>query len=119
MANRTPTLETARLILRPVTLADAPDIQRLFGHWEIIRYIGPVPWPYPADGALQFYRDKHLPAIEAGNTLGWGITDKNDGAFMGSLDARPGSSDTVGFWLGQPYQRQGFMSEAVPRTYGT
>ena len=49
----TPTLYTERLILRPLELADAEAIQRLFPHWEVVRYLNAlVPWPYPTDGAL-------------------------------------------------------------------
>gem|GEM_PF-4771929 len=50
-----PTLETARLALRPVEMADAPAIQRLFPQWEIVRHLNAgVPWPYPEDGAESF-----------------------------------------------------------------
>jgi RimJ/RimL family protein N-acetyltransferase len=51
----TPTLQTPRLILRPLELADADQAQLLFPHWEIVRYIrNAVPWPYPPDGAYSF-----------------------------------------------------------------
>jgi ribosomal-protein-alanine N-acetyltransferase len=47
----TPTLETRRLILRPLEIADADEVQILFPHWEIVRYLNNrVPWPYPPDG---------------------------------------------------------------------
>lgn len=31
-----PTLETRRLILRPLVIEDAATTQRLFPHWEIV-----------------------------------------------------------------------------------
>jgi hypothetical protein len=34
-----PTLETRRLWLRPLELADAEQCQVLFPHWEIVRYL--------------------------------------------------------------------------------
>jgi [ribosomal protein S5]-alanine N-acetyltransferase len=34
-----PTLETARLILRPLELADADQAQVLFPQWDIVRYL--------------------------------------------------------------------------------
>ena len=44
---------TERLILRPLEVADATQIQELFPHWEIVRFLmNRVPWPYPPDGAL-------------------------------------------------------------------
>jgi [ribosomal protein S5]-alanine N-acetyltransferase len=48
-------LQTKRLVLKPLELADAVQTQRLFPHWEIVRYLSHVvPWPYPADGAYRF-----------------------------------------------------------------
>ena len=56
--------ETERLILCPLRLADAQQIQNLFPHWEIVRYLlNRVPWPYPDDGAARYVRDVALPAI--------------------------------------------------------
>ena len=113
----TPTLETERLILRPPTLADAPDVQRQFGHFEIIRYIGPVPWPYPDDGAHQFYSKDLLPKMERGEMIGWVITRKNNGELLGALDMRPdGKVSQQGFWLGLPFHRHGIISEALAAT---
>jgi len=64
-----PTLETRRLLLRPLELADAEQAQILFPHWEIVRHLADaVPWPYPADGAHCFYRDVALPAVERGDS---------------------------------------------------
>ena len=50
-----PSLETQRLLLCPLELADAEQTQKLFPHWEIVRYLADViPWPYPADGAYLY-----------------------------------------------------------------
>lgn len=35
----TPELETPRLLLRPLELADAAETQILFPQWEIVRYL--------------------------------------------------------------------------------
>ena len=49
----TPVLETARLLLRPLELVDAEQIQQVFPQWEVVRYLtDTIPWPYPKDGAL-------------------------------------------------------------------
>lgn len=113
----TPTLETERLLLRPPTLSDVPDVQRLFGQWEIIRYIGAVPWPYPDNGALTFYADKLLPKMKRGEMLAWVITDKRTGDLLGASDINIKVDRNMrGFWIGLPYQRQGFISEALLAT---
>jgi RimJ/RimL family protein N-acetyltransferase len=73
-----PTLETPRLLLRPLELADAPQLQLLFPHWEIVRYLAAqVPWPYPPDGAYRYIHDMALPSIERGETWQWTLRLKS------------------------------------------
>src|ERR1700737_2047165 len=68
----TPTLETPRMLLRPLELADAAQIQTLFPHSDLVRYLAAqVPWPYPADGAYRYIRDIALPAVERGEAWHW------------------------------------------------
>jgi len=53
-----PTLETTRLILRPFTVADAPDVQRLAGDREIASSTLNVPHPYE-DGMAEQWIGTH------------------------------------------------------------
>ena len=110
----TPVLETPRLILRPLELADAEQAQKIFPHWEIVRYLGKVvPWPYPPDGAYTFYRDVALPAVERGEAWHWTLRLKSSPEQMiGNITLRTGEAKNRGFWIGVPWQRQGLMSEA-------
>jgi ribosomal-protein-alanine N-acetyltransferase len=110
----TPSLETPRLLLRPLALADAEQIQVLFPHWEIVRHLAAqVPWPYPADAAYRFIHDVALPAVERGETWHWTLRLKsNPNQLIGSIDLRKKENDNRGFWLGLPWQRQGLMTEA-------
>jgi RimJ/RimL family protein N-acetyltransferase len=110
----TPTLTTSRLLLYPLELADAAQIQLLFPRWEIVRYLAAqVPWPYPSDGALKFIRDMALPAIARGEAWHWTLRLKsNPDQIIGSIDLRKKENDNRGFWLGLPWQRQGLMTEA-------
>jgi len=108
------TLETARLILRPLELADATQTQALFPHWEIVRYLRKiVPWPYPPDGAYTYYRDVALPAVARGDEWAWTLRLQADaGQLIGAISLFRSDTDNRGFWLGLPWQRQGLMSEA-------
>ncbi len=107
-------LETPRLLLRPLELADAGQAQKLFPHWEIVKYLANrVPWPYPDDGALTYYRDDALPAMARGDEWHWSLRLKSDpGQLIGSVSLMKGEYNR-GFWLGLPWQRQGLMSEAI------
>ena len=109
-----PMFETRRLTLRPITLDDAPATQWLFPHWEIVRFLGHnIPWPYPEDGALQFYRDTALPAIERGEQWIWGIRLKEGPSHLiGCVSLNLMRDNNRGFWVGLPWQGKGIMSEA-------
>jgi [ribosomal protein S5]-alanine N-acetyltransferase len=110
----TPTLETSRLLLRPLELADAAQVQILFPHWEIVRYLAnKVPWPYPPDGAYNYYREIALPAIERGEEWHWSLRLKsNPSQLIGTIDLRKRENDNRGFWLALPWQGQGLMLES-------
>jgi RimJ/RimL family protein N-acetyltransferase len=110
-----PRLETARLELRPLELADAAQTQLLFPHWEIVRYLATrVPWPYPPDGALTYYRDDALPAMARGEEWHWSLRLKTDpGQLIGEIALIRGENNNRGFWMGLSWQGQGLMSEAI------
>lgn len=111
----TPLLETQRLVLRPLELADAPAIQRLFPQWEIVRYLANiVPWPYPPDGAEKFIREMALPAAERGEAWHWTLRTKtHPEQLIGSINLRRGDNNNRGFWIAPLWQGQGLMTEAV------
>jgi RimJ/RimL family protein N-acetyltransferase len=106
--------ETERLILRPLQLADAAQIQKVFPHWEVVRYLlSRVPWPYPPGDAHRFLRDVALPAIARENQWTWTLRLKSKPAqLIGAIDLRRGDEDNRGFWLGIDWHGMGLMSEA-------
>src|SRR5947209_18420404 len=110
----TPRLETPRMVLRPLELADADQAQALFPHWEIVKYLATqVPWPYPPDGAYTFYRDVALPAVERGECWHWTLRLKSrPDQLIGNITLRKGKTKNRGFWLGLPWHGQGLMTEA-------
>jgi [ribosomal protein S5]-alanine N-acetyltransferase len=111
----TDVLETPRLILRPLRLEDAARVQELFPHWEVVRFLNAiVPWPYPEDGVLAYYRDVALPAIARGEEWYWTLRLKEaPEELIGAIHLRRGESNNRGFWLGLPWQGRGLMTEAV------
>lgn len=111
----TPELETARLSLRPLRLADAEQTQRLFPEWEIVKFLNAkVPWPFPADGVFAFYRDVSMPAIERGVEWHWTLRLKQaPKQIIGAISLHEHAFVNRGFWLGLPWHGQGLMTEAV------
>jgi len=110
----TPVLETRRLVLHPLELADAEQVQVLFPNWEIVQYLTRrVPWPYPSNGAETFYREVALPAIERGDEWYWTLRFKTaPDRIIGSISLMATGKENRGFWLGLPWQGQGLMTEA-------
>jgi ribosomal-protein-alanine N-acetyltransferase len=108
-------LHTQRLLLKPLELADAEQAQLLFPQWEIVRYLSNiVPWPYPPDGTVRYYRDVALPAMQRGDQWHWTLRlTTAPERLIGSISLIKGDTDNRGFWLGLPWQGQGLMTEAT------
>jgi RimJ/RimL family protein N-acetyltransferase len=111
-----PVLETERLILRPLELADAPAVQKTFPQWEIVKHLSSasIPWPYPPDGAMTFIRDIALPAMREGSEWTWSLRPRSGpDALIGLIGLYDTSEANRGFWLAPEWQGKGLMSEAV------
>jgi [ribosomal protein S5]-alanine N-acetyltransferase len=111
-------LETPRLLLRPLELADADQTQQLFPHWEIVRFLSTVvPWPYPPDGALAWYRDVALPAVARGEQWHWTLRLRSaPDRLIGAVGLFRGEDNNRGFWLVPVLHGQGLMTEVVVAT---
>lgn len=116
IADRQPVIQTARLVLRPLRIGDDARIFELIANWEVLRYLSSPPWPYERDHARAFVDMRTQPDPDVITSV---IT--HDGALVGIIDAaiKPASAAqplrgyAIGYWLGQPYWGQGFMSEAA------
>lgn len=114
------TLSTNRLLLRPLQIADAEQSQQLFPHWEIVQFLNAkIPWPFPADGTLTYYRDVAIPAMESGDEWHWTLRLKESpDQLIGAIDLLSkfrGAPECAsrGFWLALPFHGRGLMTEAV------
>jgi RimJ/RimL family protein N-acetyltransferase len=110
-----PELTTPRLILRPLEMADADAVQQVFPQWEIVRFMAShIPWPYPPDAAITYFRERAFPNIARGEEWHWTIRRKSDPERligMISLMAKP--NENRGFWLDPAFHGQGLMTEAA------
>ncbi|HLY17403.1 MAG TPA: GNAT family N-acetyltransferase [Bryobacteraceae bacterium] len=111
----TPVLETPRLWLRPLELADAGQSQPLFAQWEVVKHLSDkVAWPFPPDGVYRFYHDVALPQAARGEAWHWTLRLKSDPArVIGAISLQKSDEINRGFWLGLPWHGQGLMSEAA------
>jgi [ribosomal protein S5]-alanine N-acetyltransferase len=110
-----PSLLTARLRLRPFTLEDASDVQRLAGDRAVADTTLSVPHPYP-DGAAEEWIETHAAGFAAGRQANFAITLREGGLLVGAIglviDAGFGRAE-LGYWMGRPYWGQGYATEAA------
>ncbi|HOI58557.1 MULTISPECIES: GNAT family N-acetyltransferase [unclassified Methanoculleus] len=111
-----PVLATGRLLLRPFTLADAAEVQRLAGDYAIASSTLSIPYPYP-DGAAEAWIATHRPGFEKGMHVVYAVTRPDDGTLVGAaglveIDRRHGRAE-LGYWVGRPYQGRGYATEAA------
>ena len=72
-----PYIETERLILRPFSLEDAKEVQRLAGDMEIAKTTLNIPHPYE-DGIAEEWINRHVEEYERRKISDWchRISDK-------------------------------------------
>jgi RimJ/RimL family protein N-acetyltransferase len=109
-----PTLETARLVLRPMTLADAPELHRLVNDVEIARNTMTIPYPYP-DGAAEEWIASHQEKFDTNVETVFGIERREDHAFIGVIGILPEPHDMAefGYWIGREFWNRGYATEAA------
>jgi ribosomal-protein-alanine N-acetyltransferase len=110
------TLETTRLILRPLSLADAPSIQVVAGVREVADTMISIPHPY-LDGEAEQYIRRQISEFEAGRSVSFAIERKFEKAFCGVFEIRDiereHSQAELSFWLAVEAWGKGYMSEAL------
>lgn len=135
-----PILTLEYVVLRPLTLADAPFAATLANDWEIAKNMrNTFPHPYELHHAEWFIANpasKLHPVVlllppSAGDTttteaeddvrkvpLHYAIVRRADDAYMGTLGLKPGAdvdarTMELGYWLGREFWGKGYVSEAV------
>lgn len=116
-----PILETARLVLRPFALTDAPDVQRLAGAPEVADTTLNLPHPYEVHDAEQWIGGQ--PArFASGSNAAYAMTRRTDSVLLGAISLMEISARhrraELGYWLGVPFWNQGYMTEAAAALIG-
>ena len=109
-------LRTERLILRRLERTDAQAVRKLAGDWELARWTSDIPHPYDATMARDFIAWTHK-EFAAGRRYVFAIVSRASGDLVGviSLTLLGRVEGELGYWIGLPFQRQGFASEAAGR----
>jgi len=104
-------LQTPRLIIRPLRIEDALEVQRLAGEWDVARFTSSIPHPYPEGAAEAWIRGQ---SEDFDNTFG--IERRDDAVFLGAIGFEQDDRKrevVFGYWIGKPYWGQGYATEAL------
>ena len=105
-----PSIETERLLLRPVTLDDAEAMFEYASDRENTRYT------FPTNQSLEETKN-NIAQFYLASPLGrWGIELKSNGQFIGTIDLHKIDpllkKAAIGYIINQKYWNQGLMTEA-------
>ena len=109
-----PTLNTARLMLRPFTPSDAKDIQQLAGDEAIADTTLNIPHPYNIERAKEWI-DALQPQFENGKRTVFAIIEYETVSFIGAIELRIDQRyqrGELGYWIGKPFWNNGYCTEA-------
>lgn len=109
------TIRTTRLLLRPFTLDDAPEVQRLAGDRDVACTTASIPHPY-LDGMAEAWIESHKAAREEGQALVMAIINLSNGLLMGAVGltiSKDNNSAELGYWVGKPYWNKSYCTEAA------
>lgn len=105
------TIRTDRLLLRPLTLRDAPQLAWAFNDREVTKATKTWPWPVTVEHAR--FRIRQFIKSQGDGQFALGITYR--GAVVGNIGGtwRGGPHLAIGYGLARPLWGQGLMTEAV------
>jgi [ribosomal protein S5]-alanine N-acetyltransferase len=111
-----PTLQTERLLLRPLTAEDAPTLARRAGRREIADTTISIPHPYSELQAKEWITG-HAELFAKGQGVVFGMELKRDGTLAGTIGLREIDTEhaqaELGFWVAVEYWGQGYATEAA------
>jgi [ribosomal protein S5]-alanine N-acetyltransferase len=111
-----PALTTERLILRPLTLGDAPVVQKLAGRKEIADTTISIPHPYSEQQAREWISG-HAEASAQGKGVAFGVELTRTNQLIGAVGLRQIDQEhlqaEMGFWIGVNWWGNGYATEAA------
>ena len=116
-----PRFETERLLMRPISHADAAAIQATASLHVVADTMISIPHPYPHDEAQRFISSQ-MAASEAGHCHAFVIESRIRAEFFGIIEIRDieqeHSQAELSFWLTPDAWGGGYMSEALKAIVG-
>jgi RimJ/RimL family protein N-acetyltransferase len=110
--DKSPIIETRRIVLRAPGMADAPSLATLGGDRDIARMTTRMPWPYIQSDAETFVGRCQAQDRRRDNTF---VIDLEEEGVIGVLGlfTPPDGHLEIGYWIGKPFWGRGLATEAV------
>ena len=108
-------IKTRRLVLRPFEMGDSKDVRRLAGVREIADTTLNIPHPY-GEGMAEKWISTHAAGSDENTSHTFAITFRKDGNLLGAVGLTIRSSHSraeLGYWIGKPYWKNGYCTEAA------
>jgi RimJ/RimL family protein N-acetyltransferase len=97
-------ITSERLILRALTMADAPTVAQLITE-KISRNTAPIPWPYSLQDA-----ESWLSTMKPDQVFGIFLPDQG---LIGAVEIALNDGNEIGFWINDGFAGHGYATEAV------
>ena|GEM_PF-3729542 len=109
MLNETTQIETPRLLLAPLTLKDAPDLQRITNTAKIIESISFLQSDFTVEDA------RNLISQNGEDVCFLGVWEREEACLVGlfGVHKQDGDEVEIGYWFSQDHQGRGFASETL------
>jgi RimJ/RimL family protein N-acetyltransferase len=110
-----PTLETARLVLRPFCPADADAVTELINDAAVSATLETIPYPYYREYA-DWWINTHESLFAERRELHLAVVLRAQGGLLGAvslLSKDPDGPPQLGYWLGRRHWGRGYATEAV------
>lgn len=111
-----PALHSERLLLRPLTLDDAPKIQIMVSDKRVSEMTANIPHPYPDEAAVAWI-NTHGANWQQRKQVSYGISLTSTQEIIGAMGLvlRDPAEVELGYWLGVDYWGFGYATEAAKR----
>ena len=106
-----PDLSTERLYLRAPRLSDVAELAALADNRHVAEMLARMPHPYGLAEARSFIA---MASLRRNGQAAYAVTLASTGAFLGCAGLNTTERGLeLGYWIGEPYWRQGFATEAA------
>lgn len=111
LSDNRPQLRSARLLLRPLAMADLPEYIALLDDWQVARWLSRVPSPYTMEDA-EYWLAKTASKWQAREELALVACKQTDGKIIGGISLFFVDGE-IGFWVAGSEAGQGFGREML------